>query len=109
MTNYYVRKKPQTNGLHAVHQEDCPFVKDNEMTFLGQFETANDALKVAKTYYAKSEQCLFCSSCRLRSEEVFETPEKTPFPCIIYFFNYYGNQPGNKQNYFTSHLHITSD
>jgi hypothetical protein len=58
---YYVAVRPQTNDLHSVHQEGCPFMPDDgKRIFLGQFNSGQDALRIGEMYFHETGNCLFC-------------------------------------------------
>jgi hypothetical protein len=58
---YYVAVRPQTNQLHAVHQEGCPFLPDDgKRIFLGQFKSGNDAVRMSARHFTETGSCLFC-------------------------------------------------
>jgi hypothetical protein len=58
---YYVAVRPQTNDLHAVHQEGCPFLPDDgKSIFLGNFKSGKDAVRMSARHYSDTGSCLFC-------------------------------------------------
>jgi hypothetical protein len=66
MPKYYVRTKPQLNGIYAVHRENCPFLDDlKKKIYLGEFISSHEAVREAKRYFAHSKECLFCNNQRL--------------------------------------------
>jgi hypothetical protein len=69
--SYYVAVRPQTNELHSVHREGCPFMPDDsKRIFLGNFPTGDDALMEGQKYYRGSTKCRFCS--KEHSKEITE-------------------------------------
>jgi hypothetical protein len=66
MIKYYVRLKPQLDGVNAVHKENCPFLDDIKMKrYLGEFSSCMDAIREAKKYFSHSKGCSFCTKERL--------------------------------------------
>jgi len=66
MQKYYVRVKPQLDGIYAVHKENCPFIQDlKKKIYLGEFTSSQDAVREAKRYFRKSKECLFCGKPRI--------------------------------------------
>jgi len=66
MAKYYVRIKPQFNGIHTVHKENCPFLKDqSKKIYLGEYIDGSDAISEAKKYFSHSTGCVFCTNERL--------------------------------------------
>jgi hypothetical protein len=60
-SKYYLSIRPQTNDLHAVHRECCPFMPDDgKKLFLGEFESAGEAVKAGNILFGGASQCLFC-------------------------------------------------
>jgi hypothetical protein len=58
---YYVAVRPQTNDLHSVHKEGCPFMPDDgKRIFLGHFKSGHDAIRMGDMYFPETESCLFC-------------------------------------------------
>jgi hypothetical protein len=60
MDYYYVNDRPQDNGDHEVHTEQCQFVPVNK-TYLGFFSTCKEAIAEATKKYPQSNGCKFCS------------------------------------------------
>lgn len=59
---YYVAVRPQTNEVHPVHREGCPFMPDDEKRiYLGSFISGNEAGMEGRKYYANSHGCRFCA------------------------------------------------
>ena len=59
---YYVAMRPQTNEIHPVHKEGCPFMPDDgKRIYLGSFISGNEAGMEGRKYYAKSHGCRFCA------------------------------------------------
>jgi hypothetical protein len=62
-TKYYVAVRPQINENHAVHEESCPFLPDDEKRiYLGEFSSGEKAVKEGQRHFIKSKGCLFCSA-----------------------------------------------
>ncbi|WP_068473137.1 hypothetical protein [Saccharicrinis aurantiacus] len=62
MPKYYVNKNAQNNGDHEVHKEGCSYMPAFEnRTYLGEFYSCSGAVTAAKSYYAKSNGCYYCS------------------------------------------------
>lgn len=58
---YYVAVRPQTNDVHSVHKEDCPFLPDDgKRIFLGHFKSGQDAMRMGEKYFHETGSCLFC-------------------------------------------------
>jgi hypothetical protein len=58
---YYVAVRPQTNDVHAVHEEGCPFLPDDgKRIFLGHFKSGQDAIRMGEMYFPETGSCLFC-------------------------------------------------
>jgi hypothetical protein len=58
---YYVAVRPQTNDLHAVHQEGCPFLPDDgKRIFLGHFKSGQEAVRMSALHFSETGSCLFC-------------------------------------------------
>jgi len=67
-SKYYVSVRPQTNALHAVHKEGCPFLPDDgKRILLGEFNSGGDALRVSTRHFTNTGDCLFC--CREKHDE----------------------------------------
>lgn len=59
---YYVSVKAQTNEMHSVHREGCPFMPDEEKRiYLGLFPSGNEAGIESRKYFYKSHGCRFCA------------------------------------------------
>lgn len=59
---YYVSVRPQTNEIHSVHREGCPFMPDdNKRIYLGLFRSGTEAGQAGKKYFGNSHGCRFCS------------------------------------------------
>jgi hypothetical protein len=62
VARYYVSVRPQTNELHTVHKEDCPFMPDdNKRIYLGTFGSGEDAAREGQKHFVRSIKCQFCS------------------------------------------------
>lgn len=58
---YFVNNSAQYNGDHEVHVEGCRWLAmAKDVAYLGEFESASDALAVAEMRYAKADGCFFC-------------------------------------------------
>lgn len=81
---YYVATRPQTNHIHSIHMEGCPFMPDdNKRIYLGTFSSGDDARREGRKYYQSSCGCSFClkdisknESITERSRSIFPTPEQ---------------------------------
>lgn len=61
MKQYYVNKKPQGNGDHEVHREDCKHLPHlDHKEYLGLFSNCKDAVEEATKIYAQADGCFFC-------------------------------------------------
>lgn len=60
MPRYYDNREQQNNGDHEVHVDTCGFLPSNRID-LGIHSTCQEAVKKAKTYYAQSNGCYWCS------------------------------------------------
>ncbi len=59
---YYVAVRPQTNEIHSVHREGCPFMPDDgKRIYLGFFPSGNEAGIEGKKYFNKSHGCRYCA------------------------------------------------
>jgi hypothetical protein len=60
-SKYYISLRPQTNELHLVHKEGCPFLPDDgKRIFLGDFRTSHEAERSGSIHFIGVKQCLFC-------------------------------------------------
>ncbi|MDR6569258.1 hypothetical protein MRBLMN1_005111 [Chitinophaga ginsengisegetis] len=58
---YYVNNNAQPKGDHEVHVITCPYFSMMfNRTYLGEFETCQEAVREAKKRYQKSNGCLEC-------------------------------------------------
>jgi hypothetical protein len=58
---YYVSVKPQTDGIHSIHREGCPFMPDDtKRIYIGSFDSSGDAVKEGKYHFPGSACCRFC-------------------------------------------------
>ena len=72
VAKYYVVIRPQTNDIHSVHKEGCPFLQENgKSIFLGMFRSDGDANHESKHYFTKTTTCLFCCKEQKLPEEKF--------------------------------------
>lgn len=63
MAKYCVNKNAQNNGDHEVHKEGCDYLpKVENRIYLGDYNNCKDAVKEAKTHYAKVNGCYYCSN-----------------------------------------------
>jgi len=60
MPAYYVNNNAQSNGDHEVHKDGCSYMPTNK-TYLGVFDRCKEAVSAAKTKYAQSNGCYYCS------------------------------------------------
>jgi hypothetical protein len=59
---YYLSIRPQINGQHALHKEDCPFLpEDEKRIYLGIFGSGEDAKEEGHRHFARTTVCRFCS------------------------------------------------
>ncbi len=75
MPKYYVGKKSQLTGFHAVHKQSCPLLPEQDnRVYLGEFDNGRDAINRAKILFTYSTGCIFCSReiARVTSERYFE-------------------------------------
>ena len=62
LDRYYVAVRPQTNEIHSVHREGCPFMPDDsKRIYLGMFPSGDDARHEGRKYYNSSTGCRFCT------------------------------------------------
>ena len=68
MTNKYcVNKDADENGYHEVHNDTCYLWPIKNCIDLGSHSNCQDAVKEAKKYYDKMDDCWFCSrNCHTR-------------------------------------------
>ena len=59
--HYYVNDIAQTTGEHEIHKKDCTFFPKNN-TYLGYFDTCQEAIEKAKTIYSNVDGCHYCCS-----------------------------------------------
>lgn len=58
---YYVNNNPQHNGDHEVHVSTCRyFPMMHNRTYLGAFDTCQEAVREAKKHHKQSNGCLTC-------------------------------------------------
>ena len=61
VAKYYVVIRPQTNDIHSVHKEGCPFLQENgKSIFLGSFRSDGAANHESRHYFTRTTNCLFC-------------------------------------------------
>ncbi len=59
--SYYVNDIPQSNGDHEVHVEGCNYAYLMiRKTYLGEFDSCEDAVSVAKRRYPAANGCFYC-------------------------------------------------
>jgi hypothetical protein len=81
---YYVAVRPQTNELHAVHKESCPFLPDEESRiFLGLFKSPDDATSEGIKYFKRSNSCLFCTKEQYDLKSVIADARVTESYCSL--------------------------
>lgn len=62
MKRYYVHTKPQSNGDHEVHNQDCQFLPEPQNRIdLGLHSNCHQAVAAAKIHYSQVDGCYFCS------------------------------------------------
>jgi hypothetical protein len=78
---YYLAIRPsQTNGLHPIHREGCPFMPhDNKRIYLGNFLSVADASLESMKYCEASCECRFCQDENFKNEGNIES-RKRIFP-----------------------------
>lgn len=60
--SYYVNKSAPSTGEHEVHTSDCNYIPEPEnRTYLGKFDTCQDAINKAKEYYINVDGCYYCA------------------------------------------------
>ena len=58
---YYVNDHPQSNGDHEVHVPNCRFYHlMRSKTYLGEFDSCREAVRVAKVRYPTANGCIVC-------------------------------------------------
>lgn len=58
---YYVNDNPQPNGDYEVHVTTCYyFPRISKRTYLGEFETCQEAIREAKKRYKTANGCSTC-------------------------------------------------
>ncbi len=58
---FYVNKNAQPNGDHEVHRATCSWLpSESNRIYLGDFATAQEALKAARRYYERADGCAYC-------------------------------------------------
>lgn len=58
---FYVNKNAQPNGDHEVHRSSCAWLPDvTNRIYLGDFSTAQAAVREARKYYAQVDGCYYC-------------------------------------------------
>lgn len=58
---YYVNDNPQPNGDHEVHVATCYYLHMiSKRTYLGEFETCQDAVREVKKRYKTANGCMTC-------------------------------------------------
>ena len=61
MSKYYVNKKAQDSGEHAVHKSDCRYLPiPANKEYLGEFADCHSTVRKAKEHYPKSNGCYYC-------------------------------------------------
>jgi hypothetical protein len=58
---YYIGTRPQANGYHYIHREDCPLLPSTgERIYLGTFLSPGGAAVEGKKYFSNPDFCSFC-------------------------------------------------
>lgn len=58
---YFVSIRPQTDGIHSIHREGCPFMPDDaKRIYVGDFDNGDDAHRESKQHFPGSACCRFC-------------------------------------------------
>lgn len=63
MASYFVARRPQPDGIHAVHDRNrCPpaCFAAAATEYLGEFESTTQAVTVARLRYAHARGCACC-------------------------------------------------
>ena len=60
MDYYFLNNKPQSNGDHEVHKEDCQHLPEDR-TYLGFFASCNEAVAEAQKKHPQSNGCKVCA------------------------------------------------
>lgn len=63
MEHYYVDRTPQSTGSHLVHVRGCHEYLWYS-AYLGLFESGDDAVRQARTFYRNVEGCSRCTDGR---------------------------------------------
>lgn len=62
-TRYYVNDNTKRDGEHEVHTEHCRYLPaPQNRTYLGTYETCDEALVKARQRYRKSNGCFHCAN-----------------------------------------------
>ena len=89
---YYVALRPQTNGLHTLHKEHCPFLpEDEKRIYLGIFASSRDAIMEGRRHFSGANVCRFCLKEHQpeRRETVFSDTTITGFlPTLSQIFQF---------------------
>jgi hypothetical protein len=89
---YYVSIRPQINGQHALHKEDCPFLpEDEKRIYLGIFASSQDAIMEGQRHFSGTNVCRFCLKEHQpeRRETVFSDTTITGFlPSLSQIFQF---------------------
>lgn len=83
---YYVALRPQTNEIHSIHREGCPFMpEDNKRIYLGVFPSGKEAGEEGSKFFSKSHCCRFCSqdSTIIKSKVSMSLKNATQFLCVL--------------------------
>jgi hypothetical protein len=60
-TLFFIGTRPQANGRHIVHTEDCPLLPSPEKRlYIGTFLSPEDAAEEGKMHYDSMGYCPFC-------------------------------------------------
>jgi len=78
LKRYYLAVRPQTNKIHPVHKEGCPFMPDDKnRIYLGTFQSEAEAGVEGRKYITKSCSCLFCAKEAVTAEKNLVTSQIT--------------------------------
>ena len=60
MSHYYVNPRPQSNGDHEVHAQECRYCQ-SDFRYLGEYSSCAPAVRQAKMTYLRANGCAYCS------------------------------------------------
>jgi hypothetical protein len=80
-TKYSIGTRPQVNGRHFIHREDCPLLPSPpKRMHLGAFESPEEAMEEGRKYYDNPGTCRFCMHHPVTDmPEIVTTGEKPDF------------------------------